>query len=85
MQDVPNTSTIQRGQYCPPDQESIRDYARMVCRDLGQENPIFLKREIVSGFNEFLTFIAQTTAKYLNTKHRDYLLRGYKNQRNRCR
>lgn len=66
-------------EYVSPDPVVIREYARDVCQSLSNDNPTFMKREVVSGLTEFLLFVAPLTAKYLNTSHRSTLLRGYSN------
>jgi hypothetical protein len=64
-------------EYVPPDPQVIRAYAYGVCAELKDRNPAYADPEIVSGLAAFLDFIAQTTAKYLNQGHKEYLLKGY--------
>lgn len=71
-------------EYVPPDPTAIKEYAHTVCAELAQKNTAYSNQEVVSGFASFLNFIAQTSAKYLNSGHREYLLKGYK-QSNRVR
>jgi hypothetical protein len=65
-------------EYVPPDPAVIKEYAHAVCTELAQKNPAYANQEVVSGFASFLNFVAQTSAKYLNSGHQEYLLKGYK-------
>jgi len=64
-------------EYVPPDPAVIKEYAYTVCTELAQKNPAYANQEVVSGFSSFLNFVAQTSAKYLNSDHQEYLLKGY--------
>jgi hypothetical protein len=64
-------------EYIPPDEMTIREYARSVCQALSHQYPAIGKREVVSGLTEFLLYLAPLTAKYLNTQHREKLLKDY--------
>jgi hypothetical protein len=64
-------------EYVAPDEAAIREYARSVCQALSYQRPELKSREVVSGLTEFLLFVAPITAKYLNTEHRRFLLKGY--------
>ena len=65
-------------EYVPPDPAVIKEYAHSACTELAQTNPAYSSQEVVSGFASFLNFIAQTSAKYLNSGYREYLLKGYR-------
>ena len=64
--------------YAPLDPTSVRDYARAVCTELAQQNPAYCRSEVISGFTVFLSFVAERMAKYLNSEHKEYLLKGYR-------
>jgi hypothetical protein len=64
-------------EFVPPDPMVIKEYAYTVCAELAQKNPVYSNLEVVSGLASFLNFIAQTSAKYLNSDHQEYLLKGY--------
>lgn len=63
--------------YLPPQTAVIRAFAAAVC---GPSSPTAAQKEVVTGLANFLEFIAQTSAKYLNLGHHRYLLKGYQHQ-----
>lgn len=77
MRNLDMTKTNKRARYVPPDSAVIRDYAYQVCADLKSNHNGNSRQEIITGLSAFLEFIAQTSVKYLNGDHRDYLMRGY--------
>lgn len=79
MSDVYKENPNRRGvTYVPPDSFAIKAFAFQVCaeRDLG--NAHYTHQEVVTGLTSFLKFIARTSARYMNSGHQRFLLKGYK-------
>jgi hypothetical protein len=63
--------------YVPPESGVIKEYAHALCEVLAEGDLRYADREVRNGFSAFLIFVAQIQAKYINSGHKDYLLKGY--------
>jgi hypothetical protein len=71
--------TANKIRFVPPEAKSIDRFARDVCHQLVQNgDSAFSDPDVVSGFADFLSFIAEVVAKHLNQGHDEFLDEKYK-------